>query len=73
MAMPLRAEGSSIQMGTPIALFRTNLDSDVAPIVGRNQYIATADGQRFLLNQPQSDRTAGEIVVQANWRTGLKN
>ena len=71
MAVPLRTEGG-IQLETPTALFRTNLDSDVVPIVGRNQYVASADGQRFLLNQPQPDRTAGDIVVLANWVAALK-
>jgi hypothetical protein len=35
----------------------------------RNQYVPSADGQRFIVNQPVGDHTS--IVVVADWPAGL--
>jgi hypothetical protein len=37
----------------------------------RNQYVASADGQRFLVHQPIGEPAA--IVVVINWPAALKN
>src|SRR5439155_18092139 len=52
MAVPLSTEGA-FHPGTPTALFSTDLDPTGLPIAGRNQYLVTTNGQRFLINQPR--------------------
>jgi hypothetical protein len=37
----------------------------------RNQYVASADGQRFLVNQPTG--SPASIVVVVDWPAGLKD
>jgi Tol biopolymer transport system component len=62
MAVPvvLAANGSTIEAGTPVALFGTRPGSEVA---------ASPDGQRFLINTTPDDATP-PITVILNWKPG---
>jgi Tol biopolymer transport system component len=71
MAVPVMIDGA-FRSGTPVALFSTDLDPNGLPITGRNQYLATADGQRFLINQPRRDAGPTPVTVLINWRATLK-
>jgi len=66
-AVDVTASGSSFEAGIPKELF------DVEATTGRrNNYVATADGQRFLfVTVPKSLDTVPFVVVQ-NWRSALK-
>jgi dipeptidyl aminopeptidase/acylaminoacyl peptidase len=72
MAAPVITDGSAFRAGTPIALFSTDLDANGLPVSGRNQYVVTADGQRFLINQPRRDAGPSPVTVLVNWTAALK-
>jgi hypothetical protein len=70
MAVPVKP-GSSFEAGTPQALF--------GPILARPgtiyqfYYQPTADGQRFLVNEPAGDESGPPpLTVVLNWQAGLK-
>ena len=63
MAVDLRID-SSIDTGVPRALFNTRLSVD--PV--RDQFAVTADGQRFLVQEPVIRGTPTPITVLVNWR-----
>jgi Tol biopolymer transport system component len=68
-AVDVKAAGSSFEAGIPKSLFQVQLDSANR----RNRYLATPDGQRFLLvTTPKSIDTTPFIVVE-NWQTALKH
>jgi hypothetical protein len=71
MAVPVTTEGA-FQAGTPSGLFSTELDPAGLPIVGRNQYLVTPDGQRFLINQARRDAPPASVIVITNWPATLK-
>jgi Tol biopolymer transport system component len=71
MAAPVSTEGA-FRAGTPTALFLTELDPVGLPIVGRNQYMVTPDGQRFLINQARRDAPPASVIVITNWPATLK-
>jgi len=71
MTVPVTTEGA-FRFGMPTALFATDLDPAGLPIAGRSQYLATADGQRFLLNQPRRDAGPSAVTVLINWRATLR-
>ena len=71
MAVPVVTEGD-FRASTPTALFLTGLDPAGLGISGHNQYIAAADGTRFLLNQPRLDASPPPVTVVLNWPAGLK-
>jgi Tol biopolymer transport system component len=56
--------GSTWANQTPHALFKTHAADMPTPIIGRNQYDVTADGQRFLIVQERPD---SPITVVVNW------
>ncbi len=58
--------------GTPSPLFMTNLDPDGLGISGRNQYVASASGERFLLNQARPDAPSPPVTVLLNWTAALE-
>jgi dipeptidyl aminopeptidase/acylaminoacyl peptidase len=65
MSVPvtLQANGASVDLGTPVALFTMRLGS---------QYVASADGQRFLINAFVGDASTLPITIMLNWTAGLK-
>jgi hypothetical protein len=71
MAVPVATEGG-FRAGTPTALFLTGLEPSGLPIAGRNQYVVTADGQRFLISAPRPDTASPPITVLFNWAAALK-
>ncbi len=69
MAVDVNTDGASFSAGTPRPLFSVNIESEQR----RNRYIATKDGQRFLvvLRAPTAIETT--IAVQVNWPSVLKH
>jgi Tol biopolymer transport system component len=67
-AVEVNTEGASFSAGAPRPLFSVNIEAEQR----RNRYIATKDGQRFLvvLRAPTAIETT--ITVQVNWPTALK-
>jgi hypothetical protein len=66
MAVDLKA-GSTIETGAPHVLFQPRFQTDLVV----SQYLATHDGQRFVLAEPV-DRATDAITVVVNWAAGLK-
>ena len=70
MAVPIQvaANAKTIDVGTPAPLFATRIGrvSDVP------QYVASADGQRFLMNSILQDGSPTPIRLVLNWQAGLK-
>jgi serine/threonine protein kinase/Tol biopolymer transport system component len=69
MAVPVTTS-PAFQASPPVRLFQTKMSTLVNTSITRNQYVASADGQRFIVNQPIGDRTS--IVVVSDWPAGLK-
>jgi len=55
----------------PTRLFGTRMSTLVNTSFTRNQYVASADGQRFLVNQPVG--APSSIVVVVDWPAGLEH
>jgi Tol biopolymer transport system component len=71
MAVPVTTDGA-FHADVPIVLFSTGLEPNGLPIAGRNQYVVSADGRRFLLNQPHPDSEPPPATVLMNWLAALK-
>jgi hypothetical protein len=71
MAVPVTTEGA-FRAGAPSALFPTDLDSNGLGISGHNQYVITAGGDRFLLNQPRPGAVSPPVTVLLNWTAALR-
>jgi len=67
MTVPVTAEGTSFEAGTPVALFPTRIVDGGTATQNRPQYAVARDG-RFLINQPVADATAAPITLLLNWR-----
>jgi len=67
MALPigLSSDGKSAELGTPKALFATNVGS-TALNVYRQQYAVSPDGQSFVMNSVVGDASASPITVILN-------
>lgn len=63
MAVPVESGENSFRPGTPRELFRT---------MEASSFDVTADGQRFLVNQPVSDSSDTPVTVIVNWPQLLK-
>jgi hypothetical protein len=63
MAVEVKTDGPSFEAGIPKPLFDVHLTS-----TGRNRFLATKDGQRFLVNSPLEETTKAPIQVMVNWR-----
>jgi dipeptidyl aminopeptidase/acylaminoacyl peptidase len=78
-AVSVRANGSTLEVGTPKELFDSpfvNLGhTSAAPgAADYHGYAVSADGQRFLIPHPQSNEGASQtmpIAVVENWAAGL--
>ena len=68
MSVDLHVAGGTLTAGTARPLFRTNVDQTR---VIRNQYFASADGQRFLVIAPVGDPNASPFMAVLNWTAGL--
>jgi len=71
MAVPVTSE-REFRAGTPTALFETSLDPDSLGISARNQYVASAAGDRFLINQPRPGAVPPPVTVLLNWTAALR-
>jgi Tol biopolymer transport system component len=56
-------------LGKPRRLFRAPVAADL--LEARNHYVASADGQTFLMNVAEESRDRGNITVMINWRARL--
>jgi serine/threonine protein kinase len=70
MAVSIAPDGP-FQAGVPTRLFQTHTSPTTRAIVGR-QYVVTADGQRFLINQLGLQPAESRISVVINWPGGLR-
>jgi hypothetical protein len=70
MAIPVSADVPP-RFGNPAPLFETRVVISTAVIAGR-QYVVSADGQRFLINQPPQGPLSSSITVAANWVATLR-
>jgi Tol biopolymer transport system component/predicted Ser/Thr protein kinase len=60
--------GNTFKAGMPETLF----DGGLFPYVGRNRYLVTDDGQRFLMLSPIGGESIRPISVVLNWNAGLE-
>jgi serine/threonine protein kinase len=66
MSVAIRG-GAALDAGPPERLFATRMSPVFNPSYTRNQYVASRDGQRFLINQPAVVSTSPPITVVVNW------
>jgi Tol biopolymer transport system component len=67
MSVPVTfAASGAVLLGRPVALFRTEFDTTLALL--RQQYVVSADGQRFLINAPTDAIEPPSITVILNWK-----
>ena len=71
MAVPIAANGSTLQPGTPSALFQTRIFGGGATVNSRQQYDVARDG-RFLINVAIDDASASPITLLLNWKPPAK-
>ncbi len=69
MAVDVNTTAATLEAGIPKPLFQTQLDSTYR---GRNFYVVSPDGQRFLLLEPVNDAASPPITVVVNWPALLK-
>jgi len=67
MAVDVRP-GAPLDLGTPRPLFTTRL----RPNTALDQYVVTADGQRFIIMEPPADTPLDALTIVTNWTTLLK-
>ena len=69
MAVPIRfvSNGKTVELGTPLALFVTNVGS-MAPNTVRQQYMVAPDGQSFVMNSVLDEASISPITVILNWK-----
>lgn len=60
-------EGSTLEVGVPVPLFQTSVPGALDTF--RNYYVATSDGQRFLVDSVAQGDSA--IALLQHWTSGL--
>ncbi len=70
MAVAVNGEGAAFKAAPPKALFRARVRAPGIVAV-RNDYVVTADGQRFLINKLVDDPAKATITVVVNWAARL--
>jgi len=68
MAAEVKSGSSNFEAGIPKVLF----DLGASQPVGRNRYVVTRDGQRFLMVAPIEEQNALPFTVVVNWAAGLR-
>jgi Tol biopolymer transport system component len=63
MSVEVRTAGGKFAAGIPKALF----DARLGPAVGRNRYLPSRDGQKFLIPAPVQDESTKAFTVIVNW------
>ncbi len=71
MAVEVKGNGPTFEAGVPQALFEPRLQTFGLP-GPRNIYVATADGQRFLVTSAPEERISTPTTVVLNWTADLK-
>ena len=71
MAVPIRLQGSTLEAGTPVALFQTRT-AQIAQGAIKQQYAVAADG-RFLVNDATEESATSPITVILNWKPRAKS
>jgi hypothetical protein len=68
MSVPVKfnTTGDKVEIGSPAPLFTTRIGGAVQGVT-RQQYIVSADGQRFLMNTIPEQHTS-PIIVVLNWK-----
>src|SRR5262245_38673135 len=69
--MAVSLKESTGEPDAPHPLFPTRMSPLVNPGYTRNQYVVTADGQRFLINQTAEGASSSPITVMLNWTAVL--
>ena len=64
MALEVKGSATGFEPGIPKLLF----DSHVAPVAGRNRYVVTADGKRFLMLVSPVENTVQPMIAWLNWQ-----
>jgi dipeptidyl aminopeptidase/acylaminoacyl peptidase len=72
LAVPVKpsTDGKTLDVGSPVPLFRTRLASGAGTTQGRAQYAVAPDG-RFLMNTVVEETAASPITVVVNWAAAL--
>jgi WD40 repeat protein len=70
MAVAVNGEGAAFKAAPPKALFRARVRAPGIVAV-RNDYVVSADGQRFLVNKLVEDPAKATITVVVNWAARL--
>ncbi len=70
MAVDVNTNGPAFQAAVPKLLFQTRLDGNYR---GRNMYVVSPDGKRFLMLVPAAQVKPEPITVVVNWQTLLKS
>ena len=70
MAVDVNTSAATFQAGIPKPLFQTQLATTYQ---GRNMYVVSPDGQRFLVLAPAADEKSEPITVVVNWQALLKS
>ena len=65
------ANRETLEVGAPRPLFATHATGLGIGIVGWHQYTVTADGHRFVVNEPIQEEADVPITVVVNWRARL--
>jgi Tol biopolymer transport system component len=68
-AVPIRfvSNGKTVELGTPLGLFTTNVGSG-AMNTNRQQYMVAPDGQSFVMNSVVGEASTSPITVILNWK-----
>ena len=69
MAVEVNTDSGNFQAGIPKPLFQAQL---IVGFFWRNRYLASADGQRFLMLTPTGDAASAPLTVVLNWPADLK-
>ena len=69
MAVPVSfvSGGASVELGTPVALFRTILSSAAGPMY-KQQCMVSPDGQSFVMHAAVGEANASPITIIQNWK-----
>ena len=70
MAVSIASGPSGFEHGTPVKLFESAFTASTS---GRNRYVASADGQRFLIVSASDQASSSPIEVVMNWPALVKH
>jgi Tol biopolymer transport system component len=70
-AVPVKAEGSNFESGSPVPLFQTRLRQPISAM-DVVAYDVTADGQKFLVNTKVDESNAVPLSVILNWTAEME-